>query len=260
MEYADEPRLIFTPLTENDYCDFYELEMGAFSDDAVFYSQRLPDNGKVLELGCGTGRLTRLLAAKCRHITGIDISAGMLDKAQQKPGADISYHQMDMTEISFAECFNAIIIPYNTLNMLGDPAKIQKCLALCRKHLCPAGSLLLQLYHPHPTTVAGKEKIFQFTILEDDSGGKIIKETLKSYDREHATLQLEERYRVRPAGGNPHNRDLRHCLSFYAPELTDWKKLLQAAGFCITESAGAYDGTPFAPQRDTTLLLAASPA
>lgn len=260
MEYADEPRLIFTPLTENDYCDLYELEMGAFSDDAVFYSQRLPCTGTVLELGCGTGRLTRLLAGKCRHITGIDISAEMLSKARQKIDLNISYYQMDMTEISFAQCFDAIVIPYNTLNMLGAPAKIERCLALCRKHLYPAGSLLLQLYHPLPATIDRQEKIFQFTILQDGCDGKIIKETLKSYDSEHATLLLEERYRVRPAGARRRNRDLRHCLSFYAPDLTGWKKLLQAAGFCITESAGAYDGTPFAPQRDTTLLLRASPA
>lgn len=259
MEYADEPRLTFTPLAENDYCDFYELEMGAFSDDAVFYTHRLRSNGNVLELGCGTGRLTRLLAGKCGHITGIDISAGMLGKAQQRPRANISYHQMDMTEISFDECFDAIVIPYNTLNMLEDPAKIQKCLALCRKHLCPAGSLLLQLYHPHPTTVASKEKLFQFTILEDGNGGKIIKETLKSYDSEHTTLLLEERYRVRPAGVSRRNRDLRHYLSFYAPEPAGWKKLLQTAGFYIVESAGAYAGTPFVPQRDTTLLLTAFP-
>lgn len=265
MEYADEPRLIFTPLSESDYCDFYELEMEAFSDDAVFYSNRLHSNGNVLELGCGSGRLTRLLAAKCDHITGIDISAVMIDKALRTPLANVSYHQMDMTdrdlrEISFDKYFDTIVIPYNTLNLLGDPKKILKCLALCHKHLSPSGNILLQLYHPNPATVTSREKIFQFAIFDDGCGGKIIKETLKSYDKEHATMLLEERYRVRPAGASPRNRDLRHYLSFYTPHLTDWKELLQAAGFCITESAGAYDGTPFTPERDTTLMLAASPA
>lgn len=263
MEYADEPRLTFTPLTEKDYSDFYELEMASFNDDAVFYSHRLHSNGNVLELGCGTGRLTRLLAANCRHIIGIDISARMIDKALRTPLANVSYHRADMTNmrgISFDKCFDTIVIPYNTLNLLGDPKKILQCLALCHKHLPSSGNLLLQLYHPPPAIVASREKIFQFAIFEDGYGGKIVKETLKSYDKEHATVLLEERYRVRPAGVNAPNRDLRHFLSLYSPELTDWEKLLQAAGFCITESAGAYDGTPFTPEHNTTLMLAASPA
>ncbi len=185
MEYADEPRRIFTPLSESDYCDFYVLEMEAFDDDAVFYSHRLHDNGNVLELGCGTGRLTRLLAGKCRHITGIDISAKMIDKALRTPLANVSYHQMDMTdmtdmtdvgmrEISFDKCFDTIVIPYNTLNLLGDPKIILKCLALCRKHLSSSGNLLLQLYHPCPATVACRDKIFQFAIFDDGCDCKII--------------------------------------------------------------------------------------
>jgi malonyl-CoA O-methyltransferase len=47
-------------------------------------------NSTVLEIGCGTGRHTQRLAEAGNHITGLDISAGMLEKARAKmPGNNV---------------------------------------------------------------------------------------------------------------------------------------------------------------------------
>ncbi len=257
MEYADEPRLVFSPLSEKEYCQFYNLEMDTFSDDAGFYIPRLRPDDAVLELGCGNGRLSRLLAPWCKDITAIDISGEMIRRAELEPKENISYQRMDMTDFSFACRFDAIIIPYNTLNLLGDQSTVERCLRLCREHLADSGKLLLHLYHPDKKVLeADGGRFFQFAIFELKDGDKIIKETLKHYLRPSETLVLEERYRVRPRLMNTEKRDLRHTFSLYAPESDKWKTLLHNAGFSASECCGSYGCAPFYAA-DSTLLIEA---
>ncbi len=257
MEYADEPRLIFSPLNEQDYCKFYHLEMADYREDVPFYTALLQNEDKVLELGCGTGRLTRLLAASCRHITGVDRSVEMLEIADRNTLNNITYKQMDMLALSFSIPFDVIIIPYNTINLLGERDKIERCLKLCRKHLKDTGRLAIQVYHPDIATKKTKEteKQFQFAIFKDHEGGKVIKETLKWLDESSAILSLEERYRVRPAGGGEKNRDLRHTLKLYTPDYEYWKTELHHCGFSIQQTMGNSAGKPFNAEKDTVLYI-----
>lgn len=257
MEYADEPRLIFSPLNEHDYCKFYNLEMADYVDDVPFYTALFDDEDQVLELGCGTGRLTRILALSCKHITGVDRSIEMLEIAESNPLSNVTYMLMDMLDISFSISFDVIIIPYNTINLLGEKALIEKCLQLCSRHLKENGTLAIQAYHPDIATkkTSEAEKQFQFAIFDDHLGGRIIKETLKWFDKSSATLNLEERYRVRPAGGGKGNRDLRHTLKLYTPEGRYWKTLLQESGFSIKQTLGNSAGKPFHADTDTTLFI-----
>ncbi|MEE4242653.1 MAG: methyltransferase domain-containing protein [Desulfopila sp.] len=268
MEYSDEPRLVFSPLSERDYCDFYSLEMDDFTDDVCFYSSRLKKNDIVLELGCGSGRLSRRIAPYCREVHGVDISAEMLHKAAQFPHTGITYHHMDMTKISFPSPFDVIIIPYNTLNLLGDSTAVEHCLHLCRQHLRRGGILLLHLYHPDDRLMqSGGKKSFQFAILNTPNGDVIVKETLKSYHLETQTLRLEERYRVRPHSfSSEPKRDLSHTLLLYAPQLRQWQKSLENAGFSLTASPdstaascyGSFTGTTFTATETTLLLINAT--
>ena len=47
-----------------------------------------PGAGKVVELGCGTGEIARMLAPHAERVDAIDVSALMLDKARTLPGGD----------------------------------------------------------------------------------------------------------------------------------------------------------------------------
>lgn len=259
MEYADEPRLIFSSLNEEDYCEFYALEMSHFKDDAKFYLSCLAPEDHVLELGCGFGRLSRILSTSCRTVTGVDISAAMLTKAEAHPRANISYLQADMLDLSLLTSFDTIVIPYNTLNLLQKKENIEECLSSCRRHLNPGGKLLMQLFHADQAIKCADtdNRIFQFAILEDTSGGKVVKETIKSYDRSSKTLHLEERYRVRPAPASGEQRELRHFLRLYCPDWQEWEKILRAKGFRINKTFGGAAGEPFSEEFDTELFIVA---
>jgi len=275
MEYADEPRLIFEPLSEQDYCDFYDLEMQSFTDDIDFYLKFIQPHHNVLELGCGSGRLTRALSEYCNSITGVDVSEEMIRRAheqqQEHPElSHINYLLADMTQLRLETSFDVIIIPYNTLNLLDDTTHIEACLKNCRKHLTTdtnpdkCGKLLLHLYHPDTKMVeAADEKYFQFTILERNDGGKVIKETIKGYNKEKATVTLVERYRVRPFTGNEGcregNRELKHTIHLCTPNLEKWNQLLLDSGIPVQEYWGSFSLSPFSYKSGSTLLIHAAP-
>ncbi len=248
-----EPDEVFLPLGSERYCRFYDMEMAGFHDDLTFYRQRIKVPGSVLELGCGSGRLCRQLAATGAAVTGIDLSLSMLRLAGLQTGPNISYLCMDMTALAFSRQFDTVIIPYHTLNLLTEE-RIKKCLAQVRTVLKEDGRLLLQLFIPDQVILAlGTKKLFQFQVFERPGGGKVIKETRRGYADEQVIL--EERYRVRQPGAA--NEDLNHTLHLAAFPAEKWQGLLHDSGFRIHQQFSGYDLDPFIPGRDTCLFIEA---
>lgn len=253
-----EPDEVFLPLDEERACEFYAMEMADFRDDQPFYAERITVPGPLLELGCGNGRLCRLLAAAGADVTGIDLSRTMLQLARQAGPSTISYLQMDMTALAFRRCFDRVIIPYHTLNLLLTPERITTCLEQIRAALNPAGALLLQLFVPDQTllNLDGK-RLFQFQIFEQEDGGRIIKETRRALNG--SQLILEERYRLRPRQPGAPKEDLSHTLHLAAFPLERWHTLFHDAGLRITEQYEGYSLLPVIPGQDSCIFIQAVP-
>lgn len=251
-----EPDELFLPLSSERYSQFYDLEMAVFQDDLPFYRERIKVPGSILELGCGSGRLCRQLAATGADITGIDLSLSMLRLARLRPKANISYLCMDMTELALSHQFDTVIIPYHTLNLLVSGNRIQRCLQQARTVLKENGQLLLQLFIPDQQVLElGSKKVFQFQILELPGGGKLIKEIRRGYADEQLTL--DERYRVRPSQAGMANEDLSHTLQLAAFPAEKWRALLHDSGFRISQQLSGYDLMPFTPGSNTCLFIEA---
>ena len=251
-----EPDELFLPLNSERYCQFYDLEMADFQNDLPFYRERISTSDTVLELGCGSGRLCRQLAATGADITGIDLSLSMLRRARLQARHNISYLCMDMTALGLVRQFDIVIIPYHTLNLLLTEERIKKCLAQIRTVLKQVGRLLLQLFIPDQTILGqGNKKLFQFEIFEQPEGGRVIKEIRRSYAREQVIL--EERYRVRPGQPGAANEDLSHTLHLAAFSVEKWRALLHDSGFTIRQELGGYELAPFTPGQETCLFIEA---
>jgi len=243
--YDDEPETAFSPLTEKMYSDLYEIEMEGFKDDIGFYSKYLPEKCSILELGCGTGRIAETLAKKNRHVTAIDKSLYMLNKAVGKKNTNCSYICMDMRQLAFTPLFDAILISYNTLNLLSEKTDTLSCLKECRSLLTGSGKLYLQLFIPDKNLTSHGGKIFQFQIFHRPDGGKIIKEILKLYSAGTKTIAVEERYRIRPMQQGFDNQDWNHLLSITALSYSDWISLFAQADLHIVKAFGDYDLKPY---------------
>ncbi len=110
-------------------------------------------NGKVLELGCGTGRVLVPIAAAGSDIVGLDRSPRMLAKCKQRLASQpqpiqnrVRLVQASMTDFDLGEQFDAIIIPFRPFQHLVDVADQIACLRCARRHLRPDGVLAFDLF------------------------------------------------------------------------------------------------------------------
>lgn len=255
--YDDEPETQFTPLSEMLYSDLYEIEMKDFADDIYFYKKYLPQNCSILELGCGTGRITHTLAEKNRRVIGIDTSLHMLRKVIERKSNNCSYICMDMQQLAFKHFFDAILIPYNTLNLLDKKTDALSCLRECRSLLIKGGRLYLQLFIPDNQLRSHKGKIFQFQMFDRPGGGKIIKESLRQYSGKTKTITIEERYRIRPTQHLEDNQDWNHFFSIAALSHEEWLSLFSQAGLRVVEAFGSYDLAPYDGSTSCLLVILA---
>lgn len=254
-----EPEEVFLPLSVTRYAEFYALEMNDFTEDILFYQNNIPPTSTILELGCGTGRISRCLSKTARSVTGLDLSQRMLQQASCTSDGSVNYVCMDMCEMAFNQTFDAIIIPYNTLNLLQTESQIIACLRQAHQLLQPDGILLFQVYVPDETIHSGKnEKVFQFQIISlPNTKGTLIKETIRSFSSQTSIIQLEERYRVRGNQRFPVKEDFNHTLLLAALSVKKWTNLLNKANFEIISLAGDYNNRPFNRSNDTLLLVKA---
>ncbi len=254
-----EPEEIFLPLSSERYADFYGIEMDDFVQDIQFYKDHCSKDSSILELGCGTGRISRALASSDRSVVGLDLSFSMLKRAATSLKNSPFYVCMDMTKMAFRQKFDHIIIPYNSLNLLRDETSIAKCLQRTYDLLKANGTLLLHLYIPDQQLLQLKgQRLFQFQMFSlGNNKGKLIKETLRSYHPEKKEILLEERYRVRPVMENGIREDLCHVLHLAGFSLQDWLWILNFQGFRKLSLYGDYDSHPFQAQSDSLLLIEA---
>ena len=119
--------------------------------DVAFYRDAARDLGDpILELGCGTGRITMALAEAGKRITGLDLSERMLERAVRKRAAlrveareRVHLVQGDMARFDLGESFRLVIIPFRPFQHLLEVRQQVDCLNCVRKHLAPGGRLIL---------------------------------------------------------------------------------------------------------------------
>lgn len=76
-------------MTEEHAANLYDA-VNSWDPDDEFFLRFATENpeARVLDLGCGTGRITTRIAAKVNSVTGIDPDGSRVDAAQRKPGGE----------------------------------------------------------------------------------------------------------------------------------------------------------------------------
>jgi SAM-dependent methyltransferase len=257
-EYDGEPEETFSPLPPEQYSALYHLEMGGEVEDLRFYRKQLHRHGcrSILELGCGTGRISDYLQRCGFAVTGIDNSRSMLAYADSARCAQTI--EMDMCRLGLRYRFSAAIIAWNTLNLLGSRQLIRRCLEEVASVLAPGGLLLLHLFVPdRRLTEHPGQRFFQYRLLDLPAGGKLVKETLRRYDRQTLLLHLEERYKLRLLPNGEPNCNYNRSFRLAAFPATTWRLLLEQAGYTIEALHGDFAGTPYRQDEHTAFLVTA---
>ena len=134
---------------------FYEA-VTTFTEDVDFYEDQISkDNPKtILELGCGTGRVTIPLSKHCESIMGVDSSEAMLDLGKAKaealalPEEKVSFIHADITKLKLGQTFDLIIAPYRVLQNLATDEEVENLFSVIKQHLSSNGSCILNVFNP----------------------------------------------------------------------------------------------------------------
>jgi len=127
------------------YDKFIDMPYRAWADYVQAIWRRFDcDPQMVLDLACGTGGLTAVLAGHGYEMIGIDISSEMLAIAQQKDAASL-YLQQDIREFELYGTVDAIVCVCDGFNYLVDDGDLEQTLALCANYLNPGGLLIFDI-------------------------------------------------------------------------------------------------------------------
>lgn len=106
------------------------------------------EEGLVLELGCGTGSMTELLAQKGYDMIGVDNSMEMLEIAMEKrdeSGNDILYLLQDMREFELYGTVGAVVSVCDSMNYITEEEDLLEVFRLVNNYLDPNGVFIFDL-------------------------------------------------------------------------------------------------------------------
>lgn len=102
-------------------------------------------DGLVLDLGCGTGTMTEILAGYGYDMIGVDNSGDMLELAMEKrfaSGHDILYLLQDMREFELYGTVRAVVSVCDSVNYITEPEELAEVFRLVNNYLDPGGIFL----------------------------------------------------------------------------------------------------------------------
>ena len=110
-------------------------------------------DGTVVELGCGTGKMTRLLADAGYDMVGVDNSAEMLEIAgerqEEEERNDILYLLQDMRELELFGNIRAVVSVCDSMNYIMEPEDLKKVFGLVKEYLAEDGVFIFDLNTVH---------------------------------------------------------------------------------------------------------------
>ncbi len=198
--------------------------------------------GRILDVPCGFGRVTRPLAELGFAVVGIDLSPDMVAEAERRcDGLDVEITQGDMRELPVEGLFDAAMCLFSSIGYSGDPDDDLRFFTAVRTHLKDGGAFVIDTQHrdrraAHPVErdwfeVDGSPMVTEgFMDWVSGIGGEIIR--------------WQE-------DGEWHERR----FEVYHYTATELDRLLRQAGFTNTEFYGGFDRRPLAP--DTRLIALA---
>jgi SAM-dependent methyltransferase len=108
--------------------------------EAAFVAALLPAPARVLDAGCGTGRVAVRLAQLGYDVVGVDLDESMLAVARAE-APDLDWRTADLATMDLGETFDLVLVAGNTVPLLEDGTLAAACERLAA-HLVPGGRLV----------------------------------------------------------------------------------------------------------------------
>ncbi len=200
--------------------------------------------GLAAELGCGTGRMTRALAARGYDMIGIDNSADMLAIAMEQSSEGILYLQQDMRDFELYGTVAAVVSVCDSLNYVTEEEDLLQVFRLVNNYLDPGGLFIFDLN----TVYKYRELLGERVFAESREDCAFIWDNY--YDEEEGINEYDLTIFVREEG----EHFARFCETHYQKAWTQESicRLLTQAGLELIAIYGAFGEE--APAQDSERL------
>jgi SAM-dependent methyltransferase len=264
----------------DDWADIYDKVYAYLDYDLSMYvEQATKSGGPILELGCGTGRVSLALASASFDVTGVDISPRMIERAIEKAdqrglSGKTRFIAEDMLDVQIGEPdqpptgddsanqangeFGMVCFPFRSFQSMLTVEEQREALENAAAHLRPDGLLVLDLFAPEMDQLgnAHDEAVpFHVRDVDQDDGGTIVVWGQNLWDPmsqvNSARLIIEG---LDPTGLMLYriyrDFDLRYTFRY------EMEHLLELSGFDVEAVYGDFDGGEVTEQSDDIIFIA----
>jgi SAM-dependent methyltransferase len=225
----------------------------SLSEDLEFYKHFIKANSSLLDIGCGTGRVSLHFSNLDIQITGIDYSQKMLDIFQGKLSqlrleisSKIKIHCFDMTDFDLNEKFDLIIFPFRVFQALLTTEQKSKCLQTAKRHLAPEGKIIINTFNPDLnllTNFTGPKKL-DYSYYDDELNLKVTRYSQGEWvDFDKKILSTKYIFETKDNDGNIAFTEDRIQLGFL--DKTEMDTLFQDHGLVVLNLYAWWNFSPY---------------
>ena len=210
---------------------------------------------RVLDLACGTGNVTELLAARGGDVVGVDVSAPMVEvarrKAEQK-GLPIRYFVQDAAELDLpGPPFDLCVSFFDSLNYIAEPARLEMAVQRVFAHLAPGGLFIFDINSEFALENGFFDQVNTYT------NDRLRYVWRSEYDSETRLCHIHMRFFLRERNGV--DREFRETHVQFAYREGELREMLRRAGFAEIETFHAYTFKPVSATTDRIFFIAQRP-
>lgn len=206
------------------------------------------EDGLLLDLGCGTGKLTRAMADYGYDMIGVDYSYEMLDIAKSQSEESILYLLQDMREFELYGTVKGIYSACDCMNYILEEDELREVFALVNNYLDPGGIFVFDIN----TSYKYQELLAENTFAETREEGSFIWENF--YDVEEGINEYDLTLYIREEDGRFQRFEETHFQKCYEIEMI--KTLLEEAGLEFVAMYDAYTDEPVTDESEKVLFVA----
>ncbi|MGC1480017.1 MAG: class I SAM-dependent methyltransferase [Chthoniobacterales bacterium] len=239
--------------------EYYDRFCNPPPGDVGFYRSRVTSRTRVLELGCGTGRVLLPLAERARYVHGLDESSDMLEICRRKLAAigfDPSKATVQIADITAFDVtrlgppFDLIIAPFRVMQNLETDEQIDGLMQCISTHLAPGGVAILNTFCPRGPVQQlkafwdSRDGSQPSSIRRDGTDTVEIADICTRYREQPLIVYPELIYqRFNASGQQTDEAILKISMRVWYPE--QFLTLIQSYGFEIIDRFGGYQGEPW---------------
>jgi len=244
------------------FARFYDLDYAGMEADLPMLGQFAARCGSpILELACGTGRVLLPLARQGYQVTGVDISAAMLDRARHKVCSEgleerICLARQDMRNLELDGPFSFVFVVSSSFQHLLTVDDQLAVLARVRRHLSPGGLFLVDLFNPDLSRLLDFQGrvTLEKTMTDPETGRPVLKVHSQTVDLGqqivYTTLIMDEM--------DDRGRVQRTLFPFPLRYMFrgEVELLLRHAGFALEAIYGSYDLDEYSGDSERLIAVA----